>query len=169
MSSRLHPVVVGGVGGGGTRVVSQILDALAFEMGPVSTPSLDNVLFTSLFTLPMVARAPATFAELDAFFVDREGWWKIFYESDDRRRPYSRRAPTGRTSRRGNAGAGHLEIHPAAPRRGSSDLLNEGSRTRWHIVAHRAMVTRPADLHRGWKEPNTKASACRRSCASFLT
>ena len=126
MSSRLHPVVVGGVGGGGTRVVSQILDALAFEMGPVSTPSLDNVLFTSLFTLPMVARAPATFAELDAFFVDREGWWKI----SRKRRPATALLP--KSSNRSNVSSRkrwcRASRNPSGcPRRGSLPP-NEGSR-----------------------------------------
>src|SRR5215510_5617899 len=78
---RFPPVVVGGVGGGGTRVVAQILDALGFRMRPVSIPSLDNVLFTSFFTLPAIAAAPRSFDELAAFFIEREQWWDIFEDA----------------------------------------------------------------------------------------
>ena len=43
------PVVVGGVGGSGTRVVAQILHELGYYLGPDLNHALDNVWFTLLF------------------------------------------------------------------------------------------------------------------------
>ena len=43
------PVVVGGVGGSGTRVVAQLLIELGFDMGSDLNESLDDLGFTALF------------------------------------------------------------------------------------------------------------------------
>ncbi len=42
-------VVVGGLGGSGTRVVAQAIQKMGFYLGPVLNPQLDNLLFTLLF------------------------------------------------------------------------------------------------------------------------
>lgn len=46
------PVVIGGVGGSGTRVVAQILSALGFYMGSDLNRAKDNLWFTLLFKRP---------------------------------------------------------------------------------------------------------------------
>lgn len=46
------PVVVGGIGGSGTRVVAEILSELGFYMGNDLNISKDNLLYTLLFTRP---------------------------------------------------------------------------------------------------------------------
>jgi hypothetical protein len=46
------PVVVGGVGGSGTRVIAQLLQSLDFDMGSDLNESLDDLSFTALFKRP---------------------------------------------------------------------------------------------------------------------
>ena len=46
------PVVVGGVGGSGTRVIAQLLQSLNFDMGSDLNESLDDLGFTALFKRP---------------------------------------------------------------------------------------------------------------------
>lgn len=46
------PVVVGGVGGSGTRVIAQLLQSLNFDMGSDLNESLDDLSFTALFKRP---------------------------------------------------------------------------------------------------------------------
>jgi len=46
------PVVVGGVGGSGTRVIAQLLGSLDFDMGSDLNESLDDLSFTALFKRP---------------------------------------------------------------------------------------------------------------------
>ena len=43
------PVVVGGIGGSGTRVFAQLLRDLGFDMGSDLNESLDDLGFTALF------------------------------------------------------------------------------------------------------------------------
>src|SRR5262245_36162922 len=149
----IAPVVVGGVGGGGTRVVSQILDALGFELGPVSVPSLDNVLFTTFFTIPAVARAPREFKELDVFFHEREPWWDIFTKATTRERLTGEELQQVQT----------LVDRTLAPALSSSARLPEGrkadllGRVRQALDHCRTAADGSACDHRrwGWKEPNT--------------
>jgi hypothetical protein len=46
------PIVVGGVGGSGTRVIAQLLQSLNFDMGSDLNESLDDLSFTALFKRP---------------------------------------------------------------------------------------------------------------------
>jgi hypothetical protein len=46
------PIVVGGIGGSGTRVVAQLLQSLGFDMGLDLNESLDDLGFTALFKRP---------------------------------------------------------------------------------------------------------------------
>ena len=50
--SNAAPVVVGGVGGSGTRVIAQLLQSLDFDMGSDLNESLDDLSFTALFKRP---------------------------------------------------------------------------------------------------------------------
>jgi hypothetical protein len=149
----LSPIVIGGVGGGGTRVVSRILDALEVDLGPVSSPSLDNVLFTTLFTIPVIAAAPKTFAELDELFAGYGEWWEIFAKATtgDRltgeeilqveRLVEQRLAPGIRRSVR-------------LPDERKTDLLGRV----YQALAHcrlRLHASSSRDGRWGWKEPNT--------------
>ena len=52
MLSDAAPVVVGGVGGSGTRVLAQLLRSLDFDMGSDLNESLDDLSFTALFKRP---------------------------------------------------------------------------------------------------------------------
>ena len=47
--SEAAPVVVGGVGGSGTRVIAQLLKTIGFDMGSDLNESLDDLGFTALF------------------------------------------------------------------------------------------------------------------------
>jgi hypothetical protein len=152
-SECVPPVVIGGVGGGGTRVVSQILNGLGFDLGPVSVPTLDSVLFTTLFTLPALARAPGDFAELDAFFLGRKEWWEIFVNA---------------ITRKGLAAAQLEKVKQLAeetliPRISASSRLEETGKTdligrvrdalgHCRSVGHTVTAV---DAPWGWKEPNT--------------
>lgn len=49
MTAVSAPVVVGGVGGSGTRVVASVLDAAGVDVGADLNPSMDNLWFTLLF------------------------------------------------------------------------------------------------------------------------
>ena len=46
------PIVIGGIGGSGTRVVTQLLQSLGFDMGSDLNESLDDLRFTALFKRP---------------------------------------------------------------------------------------------------------------------
>lgn len=46
------PIVIGGIGGSGTRVVTQLLQSLDFDMGSDLNESLDDLGFTALFKRP---------------------------------------------------------------------------------------------------------------------
>ncbi len=46
------PVVIGGVGGSGTRVVAAILSTLGFHLGNDLNESMDNLWTTLLFKRP---------------------------------------------------------------------------------------------------------------------
>ena len=46
------PVVLGGIGGSGTRVIAQLLQSLDFDMGSDLNESLDDLSFTALFKRP---------------------------------------------------------------------------------------------------------------------
>ena len=46
------PVVVGGMGGSGTRVIAQLLQSLGFDIGSDLNESLDDLSFTALFKRP---------------------------------------------------------------------------------------------------------------------
>ncbi len=46
------PVVIGGVGGSGTRIVAAVLQQLGFYLGPSLNPANDNNWFTLLFNRP---------------------------------------------------------------------------------------------------------------------
>ena len=50
--SDVAPVVVGGMGGSGTRVIAQLLQSLNFDMGSDLNESLDDLSFTALFKRP---------------------------------------------------------------------------------------------------------------------
>ncbi|MDA8773483.1 hypothetical protein N9M65_02775 [Luminiphilus sp.] len=50
--SEAAPVVVGGIGGSGTRVIAQLLQSLDFDMGSDLNESLDDLGFTALFKRP---------------------------------------------------------------------------------------------------------------------
>ena len=50
--SNAAPVVLGGIGGSGTRVVTQLLQSLGFDMGSDLNESLDDLGFTALFKRP---------------------------------------------------------------------------------------------------------------------
>ena len=122
-------------------------------MGPVSVPSLDNVLFTAFFTLPAIARHPATFAELDAFFLGRNEWWEIF---------------AGAATRRGLTSQQFERIERLAedeliPRISTSARLSETrkadliGRVRHAVAYCRALdhTTAGTSGAWGWKEPNS--------------
>ena len=49
MLSEAAPVVVGGVGGSGTRVIAQLLQTIGFDMGSDLNESIDDLGFTALF------------------------------------------------------------------------------------------------------------------------
>jgi hypothetical protein len=50
--SEAAPIVIGGIGGSGTRVVTQLLQSLGFDMGSDLNESLDDLGFTALFKRP---------------------------------------------------------------------------------------------------------------------
>ena len=50
--SEAAPIVIGGIGGSGTRVVTQLLQTLGFNMGSDLNESLDDLGFTALFKRP---------------------------------------------------------------------------------------------------------------------
>ncbi len=54
------PVVVGGLGGSGTRVVARLLEELGFFIGSDLNESLDNLWFTILFKRPAWYARPST-------------------------------------------------------------------------------------------------------------
>lgn len=47
-----NPVIIGGVGGSGTRVVAEVIDKLGFHMGEDLNPAWDNLWFLMLFKRP---------------------------------------------------------------------------------------------------------------------
>ena len=50
--NKSSPVIIGGVGGSGTRVVAEILDNLGFYIGNDLNPAKDNLWFLLLFKRP---------------------------------------------------------------------------------------------------------------------
>ena len=63
------PVVIGGVGGSGTRVVAHILSILGYYLGSDLNDSLDNLGFTLLFKRPTWYRNACTQDIMDALHV----------------------------------------------------------------------------------------------------
>ncbi|MDG1066381.1 MAG: sulfotransferase [Luminiphilus sp.] len=59
------PVVVGGVGGSGTRVIAQLLQSLDFDMGSDLNESLDDLGFTALFKRPSLWPLPDHISQLN--------------------------------------------------------------------------------------------------------
>ena len=47
--NRNSPVIIGGIGGSGTRVVAEILMRIGIYLGHTLNASLDNLWFTALF------------------------------------------------------------------------------------------------------------------------
>ena len=65
-----HPVVIGGVGGSGTRLITQLLNELGFFMGSDLNESYDNRWFTLLFKRTGILTTPEDeFTELVEIFV----------------------------------------------------------------------------------------------------
>jgi hypothetical protein len=68
----MQPVAVGGVGGGGTRVVATLLDMLGYFIGDDLNVSLDNLWFTLLFKRrSILLESDASFRELVSLFFSR--------------------------------------------------------------------------------------------------
>ena len=67
------PIVVGGIGGSGTRVVVELLEACGVSMGPTSMTTRDNLWFLHLVTIPAIARRPESFAQLEAYIETSPG------------------------------------------------------------------------------------------------
>ena len=69
------PVVVGGVGGSGTRVIAQLLQSLDFDMGSDLNESLDDLSFTALFKRPSLwpidQHLPQLEEALDVYLASR--------------------------------------------------------------------------------------------------
>lgn len=63
------PVVIGGIGGSGTRVVAHILSSLGYYLGSDLNDSLDNLGFTLLFKRPAWHRQATTRDIMDALQV----------------------------------------------------------------------------------------------------
>ena len=65
-----HPVVIGGVGGSGTRLITRLLNELDFFMGSDLNDSYDNLWFTLLFKRTGILTAPEEeFTELITIFL----------------------------------------------------------------------------------------------------
>ncbi len=72
------PVVVGGLGGSGTRVVAQILQALNYYIGSYLNPQLDNLWFTFLLRRPAKIRTfytPEIIKSLKLFDSVMKSYW----------------------------------------------------------------------------------------------
>lgn len=67
------PIVVGGIGGSGTRVLVELLEACGVSMGPTSMTTRDNIWFLHLVTIPAIARRPESFAQLDEYIEQSPG------------------------------------------------------------------------------------------------
>ena len=72
---RSPPVVIGGVGGSGTRLIAQCLQELGYFMGSDLNESNDNLLFTLLFKrIDILSGTERQFRDLlDIFFLGMSG------------------------------------------------------------------------------------------------
>lgn len=129
------PVVIGGVGGSGTRVVAQIVRELGFYMGGDRNPQEDNLWFTLLFRRPT--------------------WFAAQVRSDGgqiaRTIEYFEQAMTGRL--RADAELRTI-IAEASPELGA-----QGRRPAWIELRTDSLFAsrwlRPRERRWGWKEPNS--------------
>ncbi len=124
------PVVIGGVGGSGTRLVAQLLRELSFFMGSDLNPANDNLWFTLLFKRRDILECPEE---------ERNELLEILFRGMTGMGPF-----TGRQEAliRRLASADRLQ-HPAA-------WLQERVRS---LLAVKSSL--PAGARWGWKEPNT--------------
>ena len=133
MSSFYHgetPVVIGGLGGSGTRLIAKIIKELGYFIGDDLNESYDNLWFTLMFKRTEILAAPDDeFEELLGLFLKgMKG--DIKFSESEQERVYA----LSRIDR---------ELHPAS-------WLKERARS---IIAHNLSCDR-LDLY-GWKEPNS--------------
>lgn len=130
LSKYACPVVIGGVGGSGTRLIAQCLRAAGFLMGADLNTSNDNLWFTLLFKrFEIVSSSDQEFDELLRILING-----MTNQSDFTRRQISLTNLLASKDR---------EQHSAA---------RLGQRAR-NLLANKA-VMRPEDRW-GWKEPNS--------------
>ncbi len=129
------PVVVGGVGGSGTRVITLLLQTLGFDMGSDLNQSLDELGFTALFKRPSI--------------------WPI-----ERHLPQLTEALNTYLASRGHKGPSWISQEQHAVN--VAELLERTYRSgEWidtgDLDARREPLATPAPLQQlwGWKEPNT--------------
>ena len=71
MTNHLGPVAIGGIGGSGTRVYSEIVQKCGFYFGGCQNPPLDSLAFTLMFKrLPTLSLEPKEFGELAGLLRD---------------------------------------------------------------------------------------------------
>jgi len=136
--SRQHqagPVVVGGVGGSGTRVVAEMLQLLGYDIGCCLNRALDNLWFTLLLKRPgWLHRNPPPEEVLETLEVFILATRRGMGEASERQKALVRQAMTEH--------AGHPTTMGVDPR--------EGDR----LLAHRP--AQPPNTRWGWKEPNSQ-------------
>jgi len=136
--SRQHqagPVVVGGVGGSGTRVVAEMLQLLGYDIGCCLNRALDNLWFTLLLKRPgWLHQPPATDDILEALEVFTLASRRGMEQATERQQALVHQAMAEH--------AGHGTTMGVDPR--------EGER----LLAHRP--PRPPNPRWGWKEPNSQ-------------
>lgn len=123
------PVVVGGVGGSGTRLVAAILRESGFFIGDDLNPALDNLAYSLLFNRPEILDSPdAEFCRTVAAFVRRM------------------------------AGDGRIDEHEAGWITALATRDNPPHDAAWmrrRLETLLAGRVEPAPTRWGWKEPNS--------------
>jgi len=147
MSSPRTPLVIGGLGGSGTRVVTEIVMKLGWDMGKDLNQSLDELLFTLLFKRPSwyqsaCSHEPEVFSLLESYEWLRSGrsprksdWSKLFSAVRDM-------ATHGPGYNRG--------LHLPAMKR-----IFMHRTWPWIRIAHLYYGNTSAAARWGWKEPNS--------------
>lgn len=144
--ARQAPVVIGGLGGSGTRVVAEILMSLGWFMGEDLNESSDNLLFTYLFKRPRwyrrVRRDPQAIA----------GVLRLFDRVASGDRPGVRSWPVIGAAFVESVRFGH--DHVRARCAGFSEW--KSARWQWSVdrAGHILQPRRQRHGRWGWKEPN---------------
>ena len=135
------PVVVGGVGGSGTRLIAEILREAGFYLGKDLNTALDNLWFTVLLKRPDIFQKPSTakteiFSRLSVFTKLMRGDSSLTWHE----RAYIIHAITG------------MMIHGHDYRHAGRGLW---TLQRGFSMIHRENNPRSVSIGWGWKEPNT--------------